>query len=372
LIPDRSASSFWEIKRIFIVFPGTRTYIQGVVVKSIWDMRHPSDTAYPNQTSTRKRAGDAAGIEGKTIAGFLKQLSLGAIRLDQACTLIIDEASMLDLPSLWKIVRKLNGAGLVLVGDPGQLPPIGFGLTLHALLKDPDLPATHLDTIYRQDDATGIPHIANLVRQGNAPTLPQWAPGMAGVSHYPCRPEGVIQVLKTIGRDLRDQGIDPDDIQILSPIKAGPAGVHHINQTFHTQKQSHTNAAALPGRPDIATGDPVVWTKNNPKKHLWNGSLGRILDVKDQHISAIMDGETFELSNADTQHLELAYALSVHRAQGSQWHTILLPIFPSKVMSRALLYTALTRATQNVILIGTPLAELPKNNTLPQTGYNLL
>jgi exodeoxyribonuclease V alpha subunit len=318
-----------------------------------------------------KRAGDAAGIDGQsgqTIAGFLKRLSLGALSLDEGCTVVIDEASMLDLTSLWRIVRKLNGAGLLLVGDPGQLPPIGFGLTLHALLEQPDLPSVHLDTVYRQDTSTGIPQVANLVRTGDVPDLPQWVLGATGVSFYPCRPDEVVDVLKTIGRDLQHQGIAPDDIQILSPIKQGPAGVLHINQTLHTQKQRHTNAPLLPGRSDIAVGDPVVWTKNNQERGLWNGSLGRILETDDRHTLASFDGVTYDLLHRDTQDLDLAYALSVHRAQGSQWHTVLLPVFPSRIMSRALLYTAITRATHNVVLIGQRPERHLDNNPIPQTG----
>lgn len=318
-----------------------------------------------------KRAGDAAGIEGQggqTIAGFLKRLSLGALSLDEGCTIVIDEASMLDLTSLWRIVRKLNGAGLLLVGDPGQLPPIGVGLTLHALLKQPDLPATHLDMVYRQDAATGIPKVANLVRTGDTPGLPQWVPGAMGVSFYSCCPDEMVDVLKTIGRDLKRQGIAPDDIQILSPIKQGPAGVLHINGTLHTQKRRHTNAPLLPGRSDIAVGDPVVWTKNNQELGLWNGSLGRILGTDGRYTRASFDGVTYDLLPREIQDINLAYALSVHRAQGSQWHTVLVPVFPSRIMSRALLYTAITRATQNVVLIGQQPGHQININPLPQTG----
>lgn len=339
-------------------------------LKGIADILHTqSQTIYVLALSARaaKRAGDAAGSTGKTIAGFLKQLSLGAIKLGAHCTIIIDEASMVDLPSLWKIMRRLNGAGLILVGDPGQLPPIGFGLTLHALLDNPHLPATHLDIIYRQDESTGIPYIANQVRQGTIPQLPLWSPGQTGVSHHPCQPQNVIAALKMIGRDLKQQGLHPNDIQILAPIKDGPAGVHHINQQFHEQKRRHTQNPLIQGRTDIAVDDPVIWTKNTPKKQLWNGSLGRISKLNGNIIAAHMDGQTYELTPDDAKHLELAYALSVHRAQGSQWHTILLPVYPSKNMNRSLLYTALTRATHSIILIGNPFASLNAQH-LPSTG----
>jgi exodeoxyribonuclease V alpha subunit len=316
-----------------------------------------------------KRAGDAADQLGQTIAGFLVKLSLGKIHLDEKTVIIIDEASMLDLTSLWKIARRLNGAGLFLIGDPAQLPPIGFGQTLHALIENSNLPSVHLKHIYRQTEATGIPSVANIIRQGQVPDIPFWTPDSTGVSFLPSDPTNLLDNIRRIGSALKAKGVAPDDIQILSPIKSSPTGTKHINAILHKMKHDHIQSKKLPGRQDIAIGDPVVWTKNDWNNNLLNGTLGRVIDIQGSKTIVDFEGVHHQLSIKQTYNLELAYALSVHKSQGSQWHSIIIPIFPSRILTKNLLYTAITRSSNNFIFVGNHIKTKNLTNQHSQTGY---
>jgi exodeoxyribonuclease V alpha subunit len=315
-----------------------------------------------------KHAGDAADQLGQTISGFLLKLSVGKIHLDEKTVIVIDEASMLDLTSLWKIARRLNGAGLFLIGDPAQIPPIGFGLTLHALIENSSLPSVHLTQIYRQTEATGIPTIANFIRKGRVPNIPFWTPESTGVSFLPSNPTELLDNIRRIGSALKAQCIAPDDIQILSPIKSGPTGTHHINAILHEMRHNHIQSKKLPGIQDIAIGDPVVWTKNDWDNNLLNGTLGRVIDIQGSKTIVNFEGVHHQLSIKQTYNLELAYALSVHKSQGSQWHSIIIPVFPSRILTKNLLYTAITRSSNNVIFVGNNIKTQNLTNQHSETG----
>lgn len=143
---------------------------------------------------------------------------------------------MVDLPLFWRLIRKLNGASLILVGDPGQLSPIGFGLTLHAFLTIPELPRVELTHIFRQAADTGIPQLANSVRHEHMPQLPEWHPGIQKPSLLMTNQKDIYKTLMTLGADLKAQGYGPDDIQIIAPTWGGPMGIDAVNTAFCAQR----------------------------------------------------------------------------------------------------------------------------------------
>ena len=302
-----------------------------------------------------QRMAQSTGRPAMTIARFLKETSgEAAVRLHAGNILVIDEASMVDLPLLWQVVRRIGDASLVLVGDPAQLPPIGFGLTFHVLIEHPAIPRTILDRVMRQSAETGIPAVAEAIRNGRCPELGPFRGLAPGVTFIDAVPEEAFDVIFDAGARLAKDGLRRGDAQIIAPVNAGPAGVLAINRRFHELRMQASAGASrlVPGRTDIAEGDPVIWTRNDYERDLMNGSTGRIVEADRDFATAVIDGQEHRLSAADSKFIELAYAISVHKAQGSQWPLVIVPVFRSRILDRTLVYTAATRASEQVILVG--------------------
>jgi len=301
-----------------------------------------------------QRMSEATGRAATTIARFLSrrvgkvQPGLGAHEI-----VVIDEASMLDLPTLWRILRRIGRASLVLVGDPAQLPPIGFGLTFHSLLQCSALPSVTLDRVLRQRVGTGIPMIAEAARHGTLPNLPPFDAAQPGVFFVDAKPGDAIAALLQTGRQMGATGATPDDMQIISPVRRGPAGIDAINQHLHGLRCAaggHTHEEVL--NLGLCPDDPIIWTKNDPVRNLTNGSMGRVLSVFQSGLVARLDEQEITLQERDLKNVALAYAITVHKAQGSQWPKVLVPVFRSPLLDRTLLYTAITRASEQVVLVG--------------------
>lgn len=297
-----------------------------------------------------QRMREATGRDASTIALFLKRLLDGALTLAAGTLLVVDEASMLDLPTAYRILRVLPpGCSLLLVGDPYQLPPIGFGLFFHILAGSPAVPRVELTRVHRQAEATGIPAVAAAIRTGTVPQLAGFSPREPGVSFIPC---GADSLIATLERAVADLG-GFDGVQILSPLRQGPAGALAINAHFH-----RVMAAGRRRLPHcaIAEGEPVIWTTNDRERGLANGTLGRLTAISptdDWTCTADFNGLLHRLDGPDAiRAMELAYAISVHKSQGSQFPAVLVPIFRSRILDRTLIYTAVTRATTKAVLIG--------------------
>ena len=302
-----------------------------------------------------QRMAQSTGRPAMTIARFLKETSGdAAVRLHAGAILIIDEASMVDLPLLWQVVRRLADASLVLVGDPAQLPPIGFGLTFHVLIEHPTVPKTILDRVMRQSAETGIPPVAEAIRNGRCPQLGPFTGLAPGVTFIDAGPEEAFDLIFDVGARLAKDGLRRGDAQIIAPVNAGPAGILAINRRFHELRMQAGDGASrlVPGRADIAEGDPVIWTRNDYERDLMNGSTGRIVEVHKGYAIAVIDGREHRLSAADSNLIELAYAISVHKAQGSQWPLVIVPVHRSRILDRTLVYTAATRASEQVVFVG--------------------
>lgn len=295
-----------------------------------------------------QRAAEATGRPAMTVAKFLVLHDQNDQVLSASDTLIADEASMLSLVDIWRLLRRLGDASLILSGDPAQLAPIGFGLMFHILTEDLHTPKVILDRVMRQSEESGIPTVAEAIRNGILPDLPSFDPGRPGVSFIPCSREELCTVLGETGRALRSEDIDRDDMQIIAPTNRE---IDEINGHFHTIA-TRRNAPCLTGITQIAEGEPVIWTENDTERGLTNGSMGRISHIHETGITALLDDQEFFLKSGDERLLRLAYAISVHKAQGSQWPTVIVPVFASKILRRPMIYTALTRAQNQVIFLG--------------------
>ncbi|MGX9854841.1 AAA family ATPase [Limimaricola variabilis] len=295
-----------------------------------------------------QRASEATGRRAITVARFLieEEKSNGPLGSDRV--LIADEASMLGLVELWRILRRLGEASLVLCGDPAQLPPVSPGVVFHHLAVDPDTRKVVLDRVHRQDESSGIPSLAEGVRNGFIGNLPGFTGPMPGVSFQPCDRDVFCDEILRIGKVLSSSGDDRSSVQIIAPTNRE---IGQINAYFH-KRILRKRPNLWPGTRHIAEGEPVIWTQNDPKRGLTNGALGRIIRIDGEVIHAEIDGAKHELQQQDGQFLQLAWAISVHKAQGSQWSRVIIPVYQSMIVDRSLIYTALTRAQEQVIFMG--------------------
>ena len=295
-----------------------------------------------------KRMAEATGHEALTIARFLYQAKQGQ-EVSQDALVIVDEASMLDLPSTFRILRHLpDGARLLLVGDPAQLPPIGFGLVFHRLVESQRVPQVELMDVHRQAAATGIPALAAAIRAHQVPVIGQYSGRQAGVSFIECPATLIQHQLQQLAADWSG-----DEYQILGAIKDGPAGIEAVNHRFHDQCAGEDFAGFKPG-------EPVIHLVNDYDRGLMNGTLGRVTaigggDTPGLHVD--FDGAQYFLTATEVaDRLELAYAISVHKAQGSQFRRVAVVVTPSRILDHALVYTALTRGVEQVVFLGDKVA----------------
>lgn len=293
-----------------------------------------------------QRMREATGRAASTIATFRRAAGQGSIDPGSEPLVIIDESSMLDLPLMYSIVRALPvRARLLLVGDPYQLPPIGFGLVFQVLANCPNIPRVELVEVYRQARSSGIPQIAREIRHGIVPRLPV----CAGVSFIEADDRAIMDQILAVG----DTWSGCNDVQILGVTKRGRSEIRNINSTLHV-----IAAATKPKLEGwgFAEGDPIIYLENDSQKELWNGSLGRIESVLNSHgrrsLLCSLDGVRQEIPEEDFHRIDLAYAITVHKGQGSQFKRVIVPVVRSRLLDRTLIYTALTRGIEQVVFIG--------------------
>jgi exodeoxyribonuclease V alpha subunit len=292
-----------------------------------------------------KRMAEATHAPATTIAKFLAAVRAGKLELDESTLLVVDEASMLDLPTMFQLLRHLpDGARMLLVGDPAQLPPIGFGLVFHRLAEAEGVSRVQLTEVHRQAASTGIPAVAAAIRRHDIPSLQANPTGDVGVSFVECQP---TEILGTVERVVSEWD---DDWQVLAAVKEGPGGIRALNEHFHG-----LNAGAGCGN-GFTVGDPVIHLVNDYDAGLMNGTLGFVMGASEGPEKGLwvdFEGEEHLISEGDLdERLELAYAISVHKAQGSQFKCVVVVISESRILDHALVYTALTRGVQQVVFIG--------------------
>lgn len=257
--------------------------------------------------------------------------------------LIVDEAGMLDTPSLHKVLSLLpEGARVLFAGDQGQLPPVGIGKFFHDLVAEGSRVVT-LTKVLRQAAGSAIPHVAAHVRNGDAPALAPWNGEQKGVYLLP------LSKLLTTQRQLRDGGE-------LMVVAAKKATVSDINETEADHRRTPATAVRRLGpMATVAVGDPVVATANRYQDGLFNGLLGVVKAIDDAEVTVLWDGETTPRSLAVEAEgdIELAYAITCHKAQGSSAAAVLVAVEDSRLVTREWLYTAITRGRELVLLAGT-------------------
>lgn len=280
-----------------------------------------------------------------TIAKLLKLVDTGQLVLDRGKTVVIDEASMVDLALTYRILRRMQpGTRLILVGDAAQLPPINFGLCFHALVTCEKVPRVELREIMRAAAETGIPQASRLIRDGVVPDVAAYEGRGRGVSFVDAAPTEMADSILEVVNDLGGVA----ESQVIGAIKRGPGGTKTINGMFHELLTS--------GRPEnsgFAEGEPVIQLENNYELGIMNGSLGTIVSAIDPDNLAIdFQGEQVIVPYQLWGALDHAYAITSHKAQGSQFGRVVIPLLPSRLLDRTLLYTSVTRAREQVVIVG--------------------
>jgi exodeoxyribonuclease V alpha subunit len=275
--------------------------------------------------------------------------------------LIVDEASMLDLLLTNHLLKAIRpGTHLLLVGDIDQLPSVGAGDVLRDLIRSEVAAVTRLTTIFRQAKDSQIITNAHRINEGQ---MPFFAKGEEGDFYlFPSEDAGAAAdwlVDVVTERVPQKFGFDAlADIQVLSPLYRGPAGVTILNERLQEKLNPATNGKAeksLYGTV-FRVGDKVMQTRNNYDKNVYNGDIGFIqgVDLVNQTLAVDFEGHPAEYEWSEADELNLAYAVSVHKAQGSEFPVIVMPVVTQHYMmlQRNLIYTAITRARSLCILAG--------------------
>jgi exodeoxyribonuclease V alpha subunit len=315
-----------------------------------------------------KRMEEATGLAAGTLHRVLElrpggQAGRHAGRPLEADLVVVDEASMLDALLANQLVKALApGTHLLLVGDPDQLPSVGAGDVLADLLGCGQFPVTRLCHIFRQGAGSGI---AQNARRINAGELPLFGRALGKVQDCFFLPAETPQQAAQVVVDLVAQrlparyGFARGEVQVLAPMHRGEAGVGMLNLLL----QERLNPAR-PGLPELRAGgrvyrpgDRVLQLQNDYELSVFNGDLGTVqaVDPVEQQLTLVLDdGREVRYPAAGLLALTHAYAISVHKAQGAEFPAVVIPLLTSHapMLSRTLLYTALTRARQLVVIVG--------------------
>ncbi len=292
-----------------------------------------------------------------------------------ADAVIIDEASMVDTLLMFHLINAVPmTAVLILVGDVFQLPSIGPGNVLSDMIKSARTPVFYLKKIFRQAHKSPIVFNAHRIRQGEFPVFEPLDHTESLSEFYFIEqndPNTVVAtILELCNKTIPERfNLDPvHDVQILTPMHKGVIGTTHLNQVL--QKVLNPNPVIVETRGStFKIEDKVMHLKNNYQKEVFNGDIGtiRTVDVKENVFSVDFYGRTVSYDFTEMDEISLAYAISVHKSQGSEYPAVILPIMTQHfvLLQRNLLYTAITRGKKLVILIGTKkaLAIALKNDT---------
>lgn len=361
--------------------PGTgKTTILRFVITLLEEMGTEYALCAPTGRAA-KRMGEATGRDASTIHRLLEYsygeggFGRNAENTLLADVVIVDEMSMVDVPLMAALLRALApGTRLIMVGDSDQLPSVGPGNVLRDMVDSGQIPVVRLTEIFRQSGRSAIVTNAHRINEGQMPILE----GLEDFGFEPMEEqETVIRRLIALnsGKAAKLGAQEPlQDIQVLAPMKKGPLGVYNLNKRLQEalNPPAHKKKERKYGDVVFREGDKVMqikndyrlaWTRSLPHQPpemgegVYNGDLGTIMsiDLYDQTLEVLFDdGRSAVYSFSMLEELELAYCISIHKSQGSEFPIVLLPLLggPPMLLNRNLLYTAVTRARHMVCILG--------------------
>lgn len=331
-----------------------------------------------------KRLSEVTGAEAKTIHRLL-EFNPGVMEFGrdqdnrlEADLVILDESSMVDTAMMNALLRAVKtSARFVMVGDVDQLPSVGAGNVLRDVIDAGHVPVVRLTEIFRQARESAIVMNAHRVNRGDMPDTKNRNEGDFFFINEPDPSAGADRIAELCTDRLpRKYGLDPfNDIQVLTPMYRGDIGVDQLNRKLQ-QVLNPSGASLKRGDREMREGDKVLQTRNNYGKMIFNGDIGRIVRIDpDAQTVDVSFQETVQYDYGELDELIPAYAISVHKSQGSEYPAIVLPLYSTHyiMLQRNLLYTALTRARALAVLIGTTkaLAIAVKNNQVVERHTGL-
>ena len=285
-----------------------------------------------------------------------------------ADVVIIDETSMIDTLLMNHLLKAIRlGSALILVGDVDQLPSVGAGCVLRDLIDSEALPVVRLTKIYRQAEASRIITNAHRINGGGMPLLDN-APGSDFKFIHSDNPTEISAwVTDLVCRQIEAvDGIPTKDIQVLCPMRRDwdPIASTTLNKALQSMLNAGGEVALQRGDETLRVGDKIMQVRNNYDKDIFNGDTGRITEAYQPGrpdgavLRACIDGRFLDLTRKECDDLELAYACTIHKSQGSEYPAVVMPIHESEyiMLKRNLLYTGVTRAKKLCVLVGTPKA----------------
>lgn len=321
-----------------------------------------------------KRMSEVTGLEAKTIHRLLG-LGIGTNSVEDLNELngeilIVDEMSMVDMFLFRQLVSNINETKhIVFVGDKDQLPSVGPGNVFSDLIRSKAFPTTRLTNIHRQGEDSSIVTLAHAINEDEDPNL--LFDKTKNYSFINCNPEALANATEKVVEHAIKRGFAKDDIQVLSAMYHGNGGINQMNgllQKIMNPKKADAKFIDVQNM-RFYIGDRVLQLQNNPEKEVYNGQIGKVigLNPKDNKhtLVAKFDGNEVTYARRELGDLTLAYAITIHKSQGSEFPVVILDLTMQNyvMLRRNLLYTAITRAEKFLIMLGQKRAFLMAVNT---------
>jgi exodeoxyribonuclease V alpha subunit len=346
--------------------PGTgKTTIITAILKILSELKIKILLAAPTGRAA-KRMSEATGHEAKTIHRLLEySFAKGGFQKNEEkplnCDLLIlDEVSMIDTVLMHHLTKAVpTFATVILVGDINQLPSVGAGNVLNDIIASKVIPVVELKEIFRQARESRIIVNAHKINSGILPTFDDHDPDSDFYFIQQEDPEKVSEIILELTKERIPKrfNLDPvDDIQVLTPMHKGVVGADNLN----TKLQKSLNPSQIEiirGNRNFKVNDKVMQIRNNYDKEVFNGDIGRIAGIQpdENEITVLFDGRNVAYEFYELDELVLAYAVSIHKSQGSEYPAVVIPVLPQHyiLLQRNLIYTAVTRGRSLVVMVGT-------------------
>mgnify|MGYP002852564993 CR=1 FL=1 len=391
---QKEAITLAATKGIFVLTggPGTgkTTTIRGII-RFFERQGYEVGLAAPTGRAA-KRMTEATGREAKTIHRLLEvkgmpseddQIMRGMFQKNEDNPLefdvvIIDEMSMVDISLMHALLCAIpEGCRLILVGDTNQLPSVGPGNVLLDIIESGKFYTTRLMKIFRQEDTSDIVVSAHKIHEGQIPKIDNNSKDFFFMQRRDAK--SITDVVKSLVKEKMPKYVDttPFEVQVLTPMKKGNVGVEILNKELqaYLNPPSFKKKEHLFGEKLFRVGDKIMQVKNNyqlPWKEvgkygitinsgegIFNGDVGKITDINEFAKVMVVefdDGKVVDYPFSNQEELELAYAVTIHKSQGSEYPAVVIPLLrgPEMLMNRNLIYTAITRASKCVVMVGHP------------------
>lgn len=319
-----------------------------------------------------KKLAESTGLPASTIHRYLKwnkeanDFQINELNKNFHRLVIVDETSMIDTHLFDALLKGIcTNIQLILVGDANQLPSVGPGLILSDLINSDVFTFTPLETIYRQSNNSYIPYLAQEIK--NKDLSNDYLTKKDDYNFLNATGSNIRELIKMICERSIKKGLTDKDIQILAPMYKGENGIDHLNEILRDlfNPPDTKKKEIKVGEVTYRVGDKVLQLTNDPNNGVFNGDIGYIKDIvtitvpkKQEAIVIDFDGNKIDYKKEDMNMVKHAYAISIHKSQGSEFPNVIMPITKSyyKMLYNKLIYTGVSRAKKSLVLIGEPYA----------------